>query len=66
MCLVLRIIPSCVGAMVATQAGAVPQVLAQGDDVPYYQLNLVFTLRFMLHNCNLRAKNDLSVNSFIS
>ncbi len=51
--LVLWVVSNFVGAMVATQVVAVPQVLLQGDGVTHLELNLVFTLGLMLLDCSL-------------
>jgi hypothetical protein len=51
--LILQVVPNFIGAVVATPAVAVPQVLLQGDGVTHLEFNLVFTLGLMLLDCSL-------------
>ena len=51
--LVLWVVSNFIGAVVATQVVAVPQVLLQGDGVTNLEFKLVCTLGLMLLDCSL-------------
>ena len=54
--LVFRVDPNFIGVLVSTLAVPVPMFLEEDDNVTNLELNLTFTLGFMLQNHSLEAK----------
>jgi hypothetical protein len=54
--LVFRVDPNFIGPLISTLAVAVPMFLEEDDNLTNLELNLTFTLGFMLQNHSLEAK----------